>query len=197
MKKQNLRFTVVSAIMGAIGAVLMFIEFPLPIIPSFIKFDFSELPVLLTSFACGPWYGVLVALLKNLLHLLAGSSMGVGELSNFLLGTVLAVVSGYVYQFKKTRKGALVASIAGSLAMAVISIVTNYFVVYPLYGKVFGMTTDMIVSAYMAILPSADSLIKDLLIFNLPFTFVKGMLDAGITFMIYKHLSPILKGNRR
>lgn len=194
MKKNNLRFIVVSAVMGAVGAVLMFVEFPLPFIPSFIKFDFSEIPVLLTSFACGPWYGVLVCLIKNLLHLFSGSSAGIGELSNFILGAFLAVAAGYIYKRNKNRKSALVAALTASLVMALASIVSNYFLIYPLYTKVLGLSTEMIMSAYSAILPSADTLLKDLLIFNVPFTFAKGIIDSAVCFVVYKRLSPVMKG---
>ena len=197
MKKNNLRFIVVSAIMGGLGAVLMFVEISIPIIPSFIKFDFSEIPVLLTSFACGPWYGVLVCLIKNLLHLFSGSSGGIGELSNFLLGTVLAIVSGFVYRIKKTRSGALIAAVSASLAMAIVSIFTNLFIVYPLYGSVMGLTEDIILAAYTAILPTANTMSKAILIFNFPFTFIKGIIDSLCCFAVYKRISTIIKGKSK
>ena len=75
------KYISVVGIMSAIGFVLMMLEFPLPfLIPGFIKFDFSELPALITAFAYGPLSGVLVCLVKNLLHLFFTTSAGVGEL---------------------------------------------------------------------------------------------------------------------
>ena len=65
-KTRNLTVT---AMLGAVASVLMFISFSVPLMPSFIKLDFSELPALLASFALGPWYGVLVCLIKNLVNL--------------------------------------------------------------------------------------------------------------------------------
>ena len=56
------------------------------------------------------------------------------------------------------------------------------------------MDMSAIVAAYKAILPAADTLIKALLIFNAPFTLAKALIDAVITFLIYKKLSPLLKG---
>lgn len=192
-KKTNVRAITVTAIMGALGAVLMMIEISLPIIPSFIKLDFSELPALIASFAYGPSYGILVCLIKNVLHLFFGSTMGIGELSNFILGAVFVGVAGVIYRKNKTKKGALISCIIGAVVMAVFSIFTNYFVVYPLYVKVLGMTMEQIISMYSAILPAADNLWKALIVFNLPFNVAKGLIDAILCFLVYKRISPVLK----
>ena len=193
-KKTDVRKITVTAILSAIAAILQFIEFPLPIIPSFIKFDFSDLPAILGAFSIGPVYGVIIELLKNILHLPFGSSAGVGEICNFLLGAVFTLIAGYIYKANKSRKTAIVASIIGAIAMAIASLPMNYFVVYPAYVKIYGLPLDVIVSMYDAILPGTNSLIKALCIFNVPFTFAKGIIDAAICILIYKPLSPILKG---
>ena len=74
--------------------------------------------------------------------------------------------------------------------MAAISVPSNYFVVYPVYAQLWaGGKMEIIIGLYKAILPAADNLIKCLLIFNVPFTLVKGLLVSGITMMIYKPLS--------
>ncbi len=196
--KMVLRGLTVSAIMGALGFVLMLLEFPLPfIIPPFIKLDFSEIPAIITAFAFGPQYGILVCLIKNLLHLTVSSSAGVGELSNFILGAVFTGTAGIVYLKHKSRKNALIGAVVGSLAMAAVSIVTNYFVVYPAYVVLYGMPMEAIIGMYKALVPTADTLLKDLLIFNLPFTFVKGIIDAAVCFAVYKKLSPILKNSAK
>lgn len=194
-RRINLRALTVTAIMSAVGAILMLAELPLPsLIPAFVKLDFSELPALITTFAFGPGWGVLVCLLKNLLHLMFGSSMGVGELANFVLGAAFVFIAGLIYQKKKKRAGALLGCLAGAAAMGLVSVPLNYFIVYPLYAKVFNMTEDMIVGMYQSILPKADTLLKDLLIFNLPFTVAKGIIDSAMCFLLYKPLSPLLKG---
>ena len=193
MQKQNTRNIAVTAIMGAIGFVLMMLEFPISfLIPSFIKFDFSELPALVTAFAIGPWWGVLVCFIKNALHLFVGTTAGVGELSNFVLGAIFVFCAGAIYKKNKTRSGAFAGAVAGAFLMAIISVATNYFFVYPIYSKML-IPMEAIVGMYSALLPFADNLLKALLIFNLPFNLAKGLIDAAICFMIYKKLSPILK----
>ena len=185
----------VTAMLSAVAFVLMFIEFPIPaLIPSFVKMDISDLPELLAAFSLGPIYGVAVTFLKNLLHILikGTSSAYVGELFNFVMGSVFAFSAGFIYQRKKSRKSALLGSVVGAVLMAVLSVPLNYFLVYPAYVVCYGLPLEAIIGMYQAILPSADSLIKCLVIFNLPFTFFKGMLDVVLCFLIYKPLSPLL-----
>ena len=198
VKNSKIRAITVSAIFGAVGFILMLLEFPLAfIIPSFIKMDFSELPALIATFAFGPLYGVLVCLIKTLLHLFVTSSAGVGELSNFILGAVFVGVAGVIYKHNKTRKGALIGTVVGAVIMAVISIATNYYVVYPAFSVLYGLPMPAILGMYQAILPKADNLFKALVIFNLPFNIIKGMVDAVICFIIYKKISPILKYGKK
>ena len=188
--KKTHRLTV-TAMLGAVATVLMFLEFPVPfLVPPFIKMDISELPALLASFSLGPVYGVAVCLIKNIVNLSHSYSGGVGELANFLIGAVYAYTAGLIYQKHKSRRGALVASAAASIAMAIASLPINYYITYPFYQKL--MPLAQILDAYSAIRPGADSLFECLLIFNLPFTLVKGVVVAALCFLIYKPLSPML-----
>lgn len=190
---------VVAGMLSAVAFILMFIEIPVPmIIPSFIKLDISDLPALLGSFALGPVYGIVISFLKNLLIILikGSGSAYVGEFSNFILGAVFTFLAGIIYEKHKSYKRAVVGAVIGAAVMAVLSIASNYYVVYPAYEKFFGLPMSAIVGMYQAILPAADSLIKCLVIFNMPFTFFKGILEVAICFLIYKPLSPILHGNK-
>ena len=190
MPKKTHRLTV-AAMLSAVATVLMFLEFPLPfLVPPFIKMDLSELPALLASFSLGPAYGVLVCLVKNLFNLPHSYSGGIGELANFLLGAVYVCVAGVVYRRHKSRRGALYASGLASASMAAASVPVNYFISYPFYQKL--MPLEQILAAYAAIRPGADSLLECLLLFNLPFTLIKGVLVATVCFFIYKPLSPLL-----
>ncbi len=196
--RDRIRNLTVTAMLSAVAFVLMFMDFPLPMImPSFVQMDFSDLPELLGAFALGPVYGVLVALIKNLLHLLlAGSTNGVGELCNFLFGAVFSWVAGFIYQRSKTRRNAVLGAVLGAAAMAIVSVPLNYFLTYPAYVVIYGMPLDTIIGMYQAILPSVDGLLECLVIFNMPWTLAKGLLNAVLCMLIYKPLSPILHGRR-
>ena len=197
-RKINVKGIAVSAVCGALGFVLMLLEFPIPfIIPSFIKLDFSEIPALIASFAYGPIYGILVCAVKNLLHLFVTTSGGVGELSNFILGAIFVGAAGIVYSKMHNRKGALIGSLVGAFLMALISVFTNYFIVYPAYVVIYGMPMEAILGMYKALLPAADNLWKALIIFNFPFNHAKGILDAAVCFLVYKRISPILKPKKK
>ena len=197
-RKINVKGIAVSAVCGALGFVLMLLEFPIPfIIPSFIKLDFSEIPALIASFAYGPIYGILVCAVKNLLHLFVTTSGGVGELSNFILGAIFVGAAGIVYSKMHNRKGALIGSLVGAFLMALISVFTNYFIVYPAYVVIYGMPMEAILGMYKALLPAADNLWKALIIFNFPFNLAKGILDAAVCFLVYKRISPILKPKKK
>ena len=192
MKKINVRSLTVTALFGAVGFVLMMLEFGIPIVPNFIKFDFSELPALLAAFAYGPWHGVLVCLIKNVLHLFVTNTAGVGEMANFLMGVFLVVPAGLIYQRKKCRNSALIGSLVGSLMMGIACVAINFFITYPIYYKIM-IPEETILQLYQAILPRVNSILESLLIFNLPFTAFKGIAVSVFCFLIYKKLSPILK----
>lgn len=200
-KRDSVRAMAVTAMLGAVASVLMFFDFPIPfIIPSFIKFDISELPALLASFSFGPIHGVAVCIIKNLIHvLIKNSTMGIGELSNLCLGICFVVPAGLIYKYHKSRKMAVIGAAVGAVIMAIMSVPINYFVTYPMYIKMYADFGgwEAILAMYQAILPGAKSLIQVLLIFNMPFTFFKGAIVAVLTFFIYKPLSPILHGRNK
>ena len=188
----RVRKLTVTAMLAAAATVLMFFSFNVPLMPSFIKLDFSELPALLAAYAFGPVSGAAVCLIKNLVNVLFTTTGGVGELSNFVLGASFVIPAGIIYKWKKGRMAALLGAVAGAMTMAVISVFSNYFVVYPVYTAFMPM--EAILGMYRAINPNVESLWDALVWFNLPFTFIKGLCSTAMAFLIYKPLSPILKG---
>ncbi len=196
MNNKKVRVLTGTAMLTAVGVVLQYLEISIPIMPSFIKLDFSDLPELIGAFAYGPVAGVVICLLRNLIHMAVSQSGFVGELSNFMLGAVFALTAGLIYKKNKTKKGALIGGLSGAAAMAVISVFTNNFIIYPLYYSVLGFPEEAVLDMYQALLPSVDSIFQALLIFNLPFTFVKALICVLIAMLIYKPISPLLKGKQ-
>jgi len=193
-RRINTRSMAVTAVLGAVSAALMFVAFRVPLMPSFIQMDVSELPALIAAFSMGPLSGVAVCLIKNLVHLLVTTTGGVGELSNFLLGAAFVLPAGLIYRTRKDRIGALIGSLAGALAMALASLPSNYFITYPFYALLMPM--EAILDMYRAINPNVKTLTDALVWFNMPFTFIKAMLSVVVTFLIYKRISPIIKGKK-
>ena len=190
----SVRKLAMTAMLGAVASVLMLIEFPIPfLIPSFVKMDISELPALIASFSIGPVSGVVVCLIKNLVNLPFTGSGGSGELCNFLLGCAFVIPAGVIYRLKKTRVGALIGSLCGAACMALISFPLNLFITYPFYSQF--MPIETILQQYQALIPAVNSLEACLLIFNLPFTLLKGLLATALTFLVYKPLARFIKGS--
>lgn len=194
MKEINVRKLTMTAMLSAVATVLMFFSFSVPVVPSFIKMDFSELPALIGAFSMGPVSGVMICLIKNLVNLTATTTGGVGELCNFLLGACFVLPAGLVYKRKKTKMSAITGALIGAIVMAVLSVPINYYLTYPVYAAFIPM--DTIIGMYQAINPSVTGLLDALIKFNMPFTFVKALFSVLITVLIYKHVSPLIKGTK-
>ena len=194
-KSMNVRTITLTGLFGALSAVLMMISFNVPLMPSFIKMDFSELPALIAAFAMGPLSGAMVCLVKNLINVMFSTTGGVGEFSNFILGCAFVIPAGLIYKRNKSKRSALIGSLVGAVFMAVFSVFSNYFIVYPVYSMF--MPIEAIIGMYHEIYPGINNLLQALIIFNMPFTIIKGLCSIIITFAIYKHISPIIKGTNR
>lgn len=191
----NTRTMVKISVLGVIAFILMLLDFPLWFTPPFLKFDVSDVPALIGSFALGPMAGVIVQLVKNLLKiLLAGTNTAVvGEIANFIVGSVFAYVAGLIYYREKTFKNAVIGLVVGTIAMTVVISIANYYIMIPFYAKAYGMPLDKIITISGAVNKYVVDL-KSLIIFAvIPFNLLKGVVVSLITILLYKRVSPILK----
>ena len=195
MEKANrfsLRILTVTAVLSAIAFVLAFLEFPVPLSPPFARMDLSDLPALIGAFAFGPFVGVLIEMVKNVLQLTTTATEGVGELANFLMGTAFVLTAGMIYQRHKTKKMALLACLAGSFVMGIAAALANYYILLPLFEQF--MPLDQLIASFEAYIPFIHSK-WDVVLFNaFPFNLLKGLVISLITMLSYKKLRPILKG---
>jgi riboflavin transporter FmnP len=187
------RWLSLGGMLAALSTVLMYISFGVPVMPSFIKMDLSDLPALFASYVLGPLGGVAVCLIKNIMNIvLKGTdTAAIGELSNFMLGCCLVVPAGFIFKKFRGMRAVLLGGLAGAVVMAAMSVVTNYFLVYPMYSKLMPM--DVILNMYKAINPKVNSLLDALLWFNMPFTFVKGILCVAVCTLVYKPIARLIK----
>ncbi|MBP5207342.1 MAG: ECF transporter S component [Clostridia bacterium] len=199
MKRENKKVLyklIVTAVMAAIAAILMLpvFEIVVPFMPPYIKFDFSDFPALFTGFAAGPLWGVLVCLIKNLIHIPLGTTGGIGEIANFVIGAVYVLTASLIHRKMKTRAGVIIGGIAGSFAMAAAAYPVNLFIVYPAYTRIyFGGSVEKVVETYSKILPWIENLPQALLIFNTPFNIAKGLILTLIAALAYTALLPLLR----
>lgn len=186
-----------TAILAALASVLQYLEFPLPFLaPSFIKMDFSDLPALIGTFAITPLTGVIITLIRNVIHILVSQSLGVGELCNFLLSAFFVLVAGSFYAFHKDRRSVMFGTAVGALAMAALSLPINYYVTYPFYAQLMKTDMETLLKYHQAIFPFVQNLWQALLISNVPFTLLKGLLNVVLIGLLYKKIIPLLRNKR-
>ncbi len=183
------------AMLSACAVILMQLEFAVPFIaPPFYEFDLSELPALIGAFTMGPVAGVVIELIKVLVKLISTNTMGVGELSNFVLGCIFVVPASLIYRRKKTKGMAIISLVIGGFAMSILATFLNAFVMIPLYAGLFNMPVEAIIDMGSAIFPFVDSMFDFCLVCVLPFNLIKAFVVSVITIFIYKPLSVLIKG---
>lgn len=181
------------AILGALASILFMLEIVVfPAVP-FYKLDFSNLPVLLGTFALGPVPGLLILALKALLGLLHSSSGGVGELADFLMGAAMLLPAGCIYKRHKSRGAALLGMVAGTVCAVVAAMLANYFILLPFYG----VSEEMLVGMGSKLFASVNSTTAFVLYVTGAFNLIKFSLISLLGYLLYKPLSPILHGRKR
>lgn len=193
MKNQKIstRMLASGGILTAISVVLMFIEMPIPFIPSFLELDLSNIPALVGGFAFGPIAGVLTVLVKDLIHMGISHTAFVGELADFLISGSFTFAASLIYAANKSRKRAFLGMAVATAVMTVIGGFANYYILLPFYAKAY-MPMEQIIELCAKINP----LIKDKLTYViygvLPFNVIKGAVISVLTALIYKTISRII-----
>lgn len=191
----SIRDLVQIGMFGALAAVLMLFEFPLPFIaPSFYELDLSEIPVLIGTFSMGPVAGVLIELIKILLKLvLKGTSTAyVGDVANFVIGCFFLLPAGIIYKVKKTKKSAVTGMAAGTLVMAAAGAVMNAYVLLPFYSQFYGMPMEALIAAGTEVNSLITSIPTFVLVAVVPFNLIKGIIVSLITYLVYKRVRVII-----
>lgn len=173
------------AVFAALSAVFMiFTQFPLFPAAPFLKYDPSDIPALIVSFAMGPLSGLCVVALKEIIFALTRFSSHdiIGIPMDFIASGTCVFISGFIYHKNKTKQNAAFALIFGALIMTAIMTLLNYFIV-PVYMKLFVPNFEI----------STDKLIKIIIAGIIPFNLIKGAINSIITFFIYKKMSKILR----
>ena len=190
-----IRKLVFIAILGAISFVLMLINFSLPFAPSFLKFDIAELPGLFAGFFLGPLAGFGVVVIKLLLKIaIQGSETAfVGEFSNLVSSTLFVVLAAWIYKLNRTKKGAVIAMAVSTVAVSIMAIFLNSFIMFPLYSRLYGMPLEAIIGMGTKINPHITNLTTMMLFSVFPFNLVKHLVTSVITFLVYKRAGNVLR----
>lgn len=197
----NTRKVAMIGMFSAIAMILHLFDFPLPFAPGFYKLDFSELPILVGTFAFGPAAGVMMEFVKILLKLLVkGTSTAfVGDLANFVVGCSFILPASVMYAFRKNKKSAIAACITGTLVMTVFGTAFNAIYLLPAFAKLYGWPLEDLLAMGSAVNPLAKEgdIVSFVVACVAPLNLVKGASVSLVTLLIYKPLSPILKTGHR
>lgn len=185
------------AVISALAAALMYLEFPLPFAPSFMGVDFSDAPILVAGYSLGPFSAIICAFLKILIKLLLkpSSTMFIGEFSNLILTICFVCMASIIYKNKKWHnlKGALISLIVATIFVSFIAFISNGYVVYPLYASILNLKIEGIIKLTSSLNPLVNSYWTMMIFMVIPFNLVKYSLVSLITLLLYKKISPILK----
>ena len=165
------------SIFAALGTILMFFEFPILIWLPFLKVDLSDVVTMIGTFAYGPVGGILIALIKSLVHVLVTGSGVAGLIGNgsAFVGSVAFLVPFDYFWRKQKKVGAVVAA---TVSLTVIMSILNYLVVMPLYISVIGMKLNMSLAQYVAT-------------GVIPFNIIKALIISACVMIVY----PRIKGH--
>lgn len=192
------RKTAMIGMFSAIAMILHLFDFPLPFAPDFYKLDFSELPILVGTFAFGPSAGVMMEFVKILLKLcIKGTSTAfVGDLANFVVGCSLILPASVIYTFHKSKKGAVIGCVCGTLFMTIFGTAFNAVYLLPAFSKLYHLPMENILAMGSAINPlmTEGSIVSFVAACVAPMNLLKGASVSLVTMLIYKPLSPIIKG---
>ncbi|MBQ9114609.1 MAG: ECF transporter S component [Clostridia bacterium] len=170
------------AVLSAVATVLYFFaRFPIFSVPPFnvLDMDFSDIPALIGGFALGPVASVIIAFIRCAIKLTTSTTAFVGELSAFVVSISFTLPATIIYKYKKNIKGALIGLGVGILSNAIISALSNYFIMVPMYAALYSPAL-MEVRVQFAFM------------YGLAFNLIKTVVASVITFILYKRLSKIL-----
>ncbi len=189
------RITII-AICGALAALLMLFEFPLPFMaPDFYKLDFSELPVMLAGFYLGPSAAVACEGLKVLLKLLlkGTTTAFVGDFANFVVGSLMVLPAVLLYHSGKRKKSALLGLLVGTVSMALLGSAFNALYLLPKFAEMM-IPMEAILAAGQKVWPIIDSVWSLVLLCVVPLNLLKGGLVSALTLLLYKRVARPLFG---
>lgn len=181
MRNKNVERLVKLGLWAALSVVLvLLVHFPVFPAIAFIEYDPGDIPILMASFAFGPWWGLLLTVVVSIIQgvTVSASSGVIGILMHVLSTGAGAVAAGLVYQRNKTRRSATVGLILYVLAILIIMPILNYFLTPIFLSSGYGMTYAQ-----------AQDAVMGLMWWILAINLVKPLFNAVVTFFLYKPIS--------
>ncbi|MGG0027747.1 ECF transporter S component [Bacillus safensis subsp. osmophilus] len=189
MNQSKVKRLVVTSMLSSISFVLILLDFPFPGLPAYLKIDFSDIPAIIAILIYGPGAGIAVEALKNVLHYLIQGSMSgvpVGQVANFIAGTLFILPVAFMFKKIKSAKGMAWSMIVGTLLMTVMMSILNYFLFLPAY------------TWFLNAPELSDQALKTTITAGiLPFNFIKGIIITIVFSLIFVKMRPWFENKRR
>ena len=194
-RSTNVRRMTMAAMMGTMAFVLLSISFSIPILSPFAEIDLANLPELIGGFILGPIGAIQIIVVKIVLKclLIGTESMYTGELQNLLLSLAFVLPAVLYYRKNHTKRGAIIGLVIGGLCKVVVGVITNLYLIFPFYIKLYGMDWQAIVDMCSAVNPWISSVPTMVAFSVVPFNIVSCALNAFVTVLVYKRLSGPIK----
>lgn len=174
MRNEKVRKLVVMAVLIAVSVVLIYV-IHVPLIPAvpFLEYDPADIPILIGAMAYGPVAGLILTVIASVIQgiTVSAASGPWGILMHIIATGVLVVVASTIYKFRRTRGGAIVGLVCGTLAMGAVMIPANHFITPVWMGAPVEVVDGLI-------LPGI-----------LPFNLLKAGINSVVTFLVYKVIS--------
>ncbi len=166
------------AVLAAISILLVAtIHFPIFPAAPFLEYDPADIPIFIGTFLYGPVLGFVLTLITCIIQGLTVSSQSgiIGILMHLFATGSYVLVAGFIYQRNHTKRGAIIALIAGSLTMTVSMVIWNV-----IFTPIFLGTP-------------IESVLQMLIPIIIPFNLIKVSINSILTYIIYKPISKFLK----
>lgn len=185
-------------VFGAIATLLYivpFLRFSVPVFASFLEVNFSDIAALIGGFAYGPLVAMGIQIVKVVIKLPFSTTAMVGELADLILGIAFVVPAALFYHRFKTKKGAIMALVIGSISHLVIATLANGLFLTNFYVQFyFGGASEALVSFIQSTNPNVTNLGWSYLLWAIiPFNALRNLLISTLTFLIYKKIHRLIR----
>lgn len=184
--------------LSALGLLLMILNTALPFFPIFLRVDLGDLPVLVGYRVYGLKASIVVAFMKNFLHLFLSQTLGIGELLNFILSAAFILCLHFLLEQGLLRRklsnplANILALVITTVTTAFVAVIANYLIMLPLYSMFLGITPEMILSMANTFNPAIDGLLAYLILILFPFNLLKFGVLSLLYFLIEKNLRSVI-----
>ena len=184
MSNKNSKQTTVTITLAALFSALAYLTvfiLRIPFIPAvgFLKYEAKDAVLALEALILGPIPTVFSSLVISLLEMVTISTTGpIGAVMNFLSSMAFVLPVGIIYSKKRTLNAAVIGLVCSVISETVVMLLWNYLI-SPIY---MGISREAITAL---LLPGF-----------LPFNAVKSIINAAITFLLYKPLIKVLRSAR-